>query len=272
MKLLPWTLFLDVLGYQDINKKIVTAELGKEFLVFMQDLNAIHDKQNAPERKAVYKGGGFDLYEFYEINTTMASDSIIVTFLPKEGHPPCSELLATMHSANALYIILNRLQEYIWKWLDSHRSFLRGGVVTQAAFVQNALTVGAGLIEAYEIESGIAKNPRIVVSRKIRENQGLMECLHLIGMWIYGRNILKKDEGDGEYYLDYLGFCILTTPPALKQHLLSLHRDSIVHNIEKIEALDRDEDKKDKLLQKYRWLAKYHNETVAEFDLPEFAV
>ncbi|TOK53284.1 hypothetical protein, partial [Vibrio parahaemolyticus] len=77
MKLLQWTLFIDMLGYRDINGSINSEEAAKEFVSFMEENKALFDFQNHDYFVERYKSySQFNLYEFYEVKHAFVSDSL----------------------------------------------------------------------------------------------------------------------------------------------------------------------------------------------------
>ncbi len=127
MKLLQWTLFIDMLGYRDINGSINSEEVAKEFVSFMEENKALFDFQNHDYFVERYKSySQFNLYEFYEVKHAFVSDSLIITFYPKEVELLVDVDKMYMHSANALFIITMRLQAFIYNCFSQKGVFLRG--------------------------------------------------------------------------------------------------------------------------------------------------
>ncbi|WP_157925777.1 hypothetical protein, partial [Escherichia coli] len=81
MKLLQWTLFIDMLGYREINGSINTEDAAQDFVNFMEMNKGIFDIQNNKIIEDSYKHSEqFDLYQFYDIKYAFVSDSFILTF------------------------------------------------------------------------------------------------------------------------------------------------------------------------------------------------
>lgn len=54
-KLIPWTLFIDMLGYGDINGNINNEENAQDFYKFMRSNADVFDLQDSKEIREIYK-------------------------------------------------------------------------------------------------------------------------------------------------------------------------------------------------------------------------
>lgn len=212
MKLTQWTLFIDMLGYRDINGSINSEEKAKEFISFMDASRKIFELTDSKEKREQYaKDEHFNLYKYYDIQNSFVSDSLIITYQPREVEENISVDIQQMHSANALFIITIRLQIFIYHCFREKGIFLRGGISNKYCFIKDNFAVGEGLIEAYLGESKYAKNPRIVLHPSVGINIRLMEKIEFLSKKMYGgKSIIKKDIDD-LYFLDHLGYAISTT-------------------------------------------------------------
>lgn len=268
-KLLHWTIFVDMLGYRDINGQIDDDSKAEEFIQFMNSNIKMMSEQNSENLKKVYKESSFDLYEHYDIKTLFVSDSLIITYKPKKIKLIREEKYY-MHSANTLFIIMSRLQEFIYKCLTEKNIFLRGGISNGYCNVNDNFAFGNGLIEAYEVESKIAVNPRICLADSIINNKILIEKFNLICEFIYGSESLINND-KGVHFIDYLQYSIYHSRTSLEHNLFfknkfTVHRDSIILKIREIDEKikkSKSEDerlKKNKIKDKFLWLKEYHNE------------
>jgi len=295
MKLTQWTLFIDMLGYRDINGAIDSDDKAEEFVSFMQanrEIFSATDSQRVRDQYA--KNNGFDLYKYYEISSCFVSDSLIITYKPKEVDDLDNEDLAFMHSANALFIIAMRLQAFTFHCYSEKRLFLRGGISNKYCHVKDNFAVGEGLIQAYLAESKIAIHPRIILHPEIQKNEELMEKIDFIAKVMYrGRSILQKDDDDGIYFIDHLGYAVSVIDKknpmigisALKnpmQYLLSLesvdryiarHAESVMNKIQELEEktiylADNPKElaKVQSVIDKFVWLKNYHNRSISGHD------
>lgn len=283
MKLERWTLFIDMLGYGQINGKIKTEEEASEFISFMKSNVKLFDDQNNDEMKKMYADSGFDLYKYYDIKVLIVSDSVMISYNPKEADDLVNDNQRLLHSANTLFIILQRLQIYMYNCMNEKKILVRGGISGKFSLIDDQFAVGEGIIEAYLLESKKAIYPRIVISKEIATNQKLMTALKFVSQKLYKiDNIIEMDEM-GIYYLDYLrynirhalqgGFNIqnLQTYDAF----FMLHKETIEHHystsltaIDKLKVADPIDDdaikKMQEVLDKYIWLKGYHNTKMKE--------
>jgi len=291
MKLFQWTLFIDMLGYRDINGEISDDESASEFISFMElnkELLIGFDSQKSRDHYAKFQS--FNLYEFYEIKYAFVSDSIIITYVPQEVNSEKHVNLKFKHSANALFIILMRLQILIFHCFTEKNIFLRGGISNGFCAIKDGFVVGEGLIDAYIAESKKAKNPRIVLSERTASESKIMSSVQDIANEMYNaQSIIKKDD-DGLFFLDYLGYLFAwadenipmvrankaKNPQGFNAQLelamsyVSKHanivRRSYSEIADKISNLNPDNSEElktlNEILKKYEWLKNYHNNSV----------
>ncbi|TOH24711.1 hypothetical protein, partial [Vibrio parahaemolyticus] len=169
---------------------------------------ALFDFQNHDYFVERYKSySQFNLYEFYEVKHAFVSDSLIITFYPKEVELLVDVDKMYMHSANALFIITMRLQAFIYNCFSQKGVFLRGGVSNKYCDLKDNFAVGEGLIDSYLVESKIAKYPRIALSEDTSSNKKLMEKIRFLSKVMYNDNqLVARDPVDDVYYLDYLQY------------------------------------------------------------------
>lgn len=286
MKLEQWVLFIDMLGYREINGKINSDKEANDFLDFMKSNEKIFNDQNNPEIINLYQTESFDLYKYYEIQTTFVSDSLIINFKPLDIEETLREEIRMMHSANTLFIIIKRLQAYIFNCLKEHSILVRGGISNKYCLIRDNYAVGDGVIDAYLNESKRAIHPRIVLSENITNNTKFMEAFSFISNNIYNRDTFLKVDDDKVYYLDYLKFnirIVFTTMIGNLQALktvngfLLMHKNVITEkliNLDKEISIENDPKKLEelnKIKSKIVWLKDYHNESMKEA-IPELRI
>jgi len=135
--------------------------------------------------------------------------------------------------------------------LIDHRVLFRGGVSNKAMHTSEDLSIGHGLIEAYELETKHAKTPRVIISSDIKhDSKFLSEC---------------KD--DGWSFINYLEHTIEDGFP-IEQRIID-HRNGIIHLINEFNQDDgMNLTVRDESGAKYLWLIKYHNLFCDEYDIP----
>lgn len=290
MQLTQWTLFIDMLGYRDINGSINNEEKAKEFIEFMDENKKIFEYSDSDEVKERYnKDASFNLYKYYEIQKTFVSDSLIITYSPKLVDEPERPGLADMHSANALFIISMRLQTFIFHCFAEKGIFLRGGISNKYCHIKDSFAVGEGLIEAYLAESKLAINPRIILHPEVTQNLPIMEKINFLADRMYsGKSIIEKDI-DGLYFIDHVGYAIATIDLSIPMVAMAETKNPLqyISNKESIttyvqrhsEAINRKlnelsgslsqaapgsvaAEKIKSVISKFEWLRRYHNSKI----------
>lgn len=280
-----------MLGYREVNGSISSDKDAQDFITFMETNKNILDFSNRDEVKEKYKEEAFNLYDYYDVHSCFVSDSIIITYKPKEVDGQINEELKYMHSANALFIICMRLQTLIFHCFTEKGIFLRGGISSQYAYIKDSFAVGEGVIEAYMTESVIAKHPRIALHPNVGKNEKLMEKIELLSNMMYGgKSLIQRDAKDGILFLDYIG-SVLSSSSIKSQSvaravndnpliLLSLkntthtyvnaHYNALkikIHEIEnrlkKTESDSVEYNKLSRVLSKFIWLKEYHNQSIS---------
>lgn len=297
MKLMQWTIFLDMLGYGQRNGTIKNDDEANNFIAFMEENKKfLVEQERNQEIKEKYKQEWFDLYEWYDVKFAFISDSFVLTMVPKEVDKDLDEKVFHLHSANVLFIISIRIFNLIFFALAKEKLFIRGGISNSFCNIKNEFVVGEGLIEAYNLESKEAIYPRILLSKKITNNTKIMDSLKFISKKMYNSNYLIKKDSDGYFYLDYLKFKISQSDsnslsfriPGLRNakqdfqglketmSYVGFHKQIIEENIltytEKIKN-EINHEKKEKyinILKKYEWSKKYHNMTLENF--PDYKI
>lgn len=282
-----------MLGYREVNGSISSDKEAEDFIDFMEANKNILDFSNREEVKERYEEGGFNLYEYYEVDSCFVSDSIIITFKPKEFEDLANDELKFMHSANALFIICMRLQAIIFNCFTEKGIFLRGGISSKYSYIKDSFAVGEGLIEAYLAESSIAKSPRIVLHPNIEENKKLIEKIFFLSDMMYGgKSLIKRDSEDGVLFLDYIGFALASSDlksrsvacsavidpvgflaqKAVTENYVQRHHEALsaklhelTSRLKTMENGSEGYEKISRVLSKFIWLKEYHNRSIAGF-------
>lgn len=293
MKLPHWTLFIDMLGYKNINGSIDNKEKALELIDFMKKNSEIFKDQDSLKKRFMYSMQDFNLYDYYEPKYCFVSDSLIISFDPKNiNYKEKFKGEFIRHSANVGILIMLRLVPFIFKCFLEKNIFLRGGITNKFSYIDGSIAVGEGVGAAYDGER-TAVNPKIILCEDVISNKKLMGQLKFLSKNMYGDdNLYTLDEG--HHFLDYLKITRLTSDvraPSISSYLkrnglISLprdnidntisifkrHKESIIHNIEELDKqkkmlskkysgdqLIKEINKIDYVLKKYEWLKKYHN-------------
>lgn len=283
MKLIQWTLFIDMLGYGEINGTIESDKHADEFISFMSKNADIFRRQDNDDMRRGYGKSDFNIYEYYDIQHALISDSLVITYKPKELNTEISDTLYYLHSANAFFIIALRLQWYLYHCLEKKKIFVRGGISNRYAKIDGNFAVGSGIIEAYKLESRIAKYPRIVISDEMKKNQPLIEAINFLSARLYRIPTIFAQEEEIMFF-DYARLMVRIGLQggldfqniALYHNFFTYHRDAIIYHTDvatkKIEQLNKDgkiseaSKTKDSVLSKYVWLKNYHNNAIKIFE------
>jgi hypothetical protein len=280
-----------MLGYREVNGSISSDKDAEAFIEFMETNRNILDFSNRDEVKELYEKNDFNLYEYYDVDSCFVSDSIIITYKPKEVEKLTKEDLKFMHSANALFIICMRLQTIIFNCFTEKGIFLRGGISSKYSYIKDSFAVGQGVIEAYLAESSIAKSPRIVLHPNIEENKKLIEKINFLSDAMYGgKSLIQRDSQDGILFLDYIGFALsssdlksqsvaraaaldplrfaaqrVVTDNYVRRHYEALGNkiQEMTSTVNKLDAGSEEHEKMLRVLSKFIWLKEYHNRSIA---------
>lgn len=139
--------------------------------------------------------------------------------------------------------------------------FLRGGMTANHHFFEDNIVFGPGLVQAYNIEHGIAKYPRIIVDdailQLVQEYPRLFIAAHhdLATEREYLNEYLLVDT-DGKTFINYLGPSHIDTGDGSDMMNVMVRHYERVIDAAKANAGD------ECVLEKYRWVASYHNRIV----------
>jgi hypothetical protein len=295
MKLLHWTVFVDLLGYQELNGGVKSLDDAKDLIEFMDSNQQIFNDQtqNVQLRKQ-YENSSYNLYEHYEISFAFISDSLIISYTPNldKDFP---EEIALRHSANSLLIILQRLRLLIYKCAHEKNIFLRGGISNDYSYIHGNFAVGKGVGSAYKAET-LAKYPRVILAKDVTANTKLMKAIDDLSKIMYSADLIKDD---GEKYLDFNCFGRVTldaksnnpfviknaisNPEKYKETVLHEggmlrgYKEAIEFQIRKAlmlkDSINPEEQGLYKSLkEKYIWLSNYHDKSCEEFSRLTIAI
>lgn len=127
----------------------------------------------------------------------------------------------------------------------NHGILFRGGISNKTMYSNNTFSIGRGLIEAHEIESKIARCPRVVLSDDLPHDD---------------HTLLLNDANDNHTFVNYLTL-LVEDEFSVDQKVID-HRDSIVALMDQNATLD------DCVKSKHSWLIRYHNSFCDLYNLP----
>lgn len=141
--------------------------------------------------------------------------------------------------------------------LIKHGICLRGGIALGDAHFDSQTVFGPGFVRAYELESGFANFPRIVIDPEVlndlmtdkrlrAQHHGVVDEVEAI------RKLVRKD-ADGIFFVDYLhAFLTELDEPEFQPDVLRSHKRLILSGLGNSHGLST-------VPAKYLWLANYHN-------------
>jgi hypothetical protein len=141
---------------------------------------------------------------------------------------------------------------------------IRGGVTVGKIVKSYGQLYGPAVVRAYELESQIARYPRIIVGKEVIE-----ELNENPGLWIHDQGTemeevrgLLREGDDGQLYVDYLR--------AMRSELddyddfLHRHQSFIAERLERYSQ-------NAKVRSKYEWMERYHRSTLSDLERPSEA-
>jgi hypothetical protein len=166
--------FVDILGFRQLIDRLDRDEI--KFQLVRNLLQTIH----APAQNRLY------LFEQSDFRAQSISDAIALSAKPKiEG------LWQLLHSLETLSLELLE-QGY----------FVRGAVVRGRLYHDEQIVFGSALVRAYELESAIAKFPRIMVTSDVGRDVSLFQRFG--GIWENEFRDRIRQATDGPLFLHFL--------------------------------------------------------------------
>jgi len=138
--------FIDILGYQGQVKKAVEAGEGEALLISLRnafDETYHHIKDEAKGNRPLWLVKGF-------------TDNIVIGYpVLHDAEPEMGYMFSNLCTFQLMMTI--------------HGFFIRGGMAIGDLYMDDEIVFGEGLIEAYESEKNLARDPRIVLSGSATE-------------------------------------------------------------------------------------------------------
>lgn len=242
-----WVAFLDILGFADEVREGSKNGTQRNLLdKLMAALSEAKELLNADKERAARFGATHASY-----GIKFFTDNIVL------GIPVFDD----GESEFGQIVQITGLYQFT---LIKHGFFTRGGISFGELYMDEDLVFGDGILEAYEAESKLARDPRIVFAKSGRE-------LMLSHLAYYSRvretphNHSILFDSDSQLFINYL---VIPTEDmeALHQDYLDVlrhHRDLITMRLQKYSENPQ-------IRPKYEWAGIYHNHVVRNyFRLPE---
>lgn len=224
--------FVDILGYSEMVKEAERQGKSYDFLVRIRDAINNGLEWLLPE----FVAGGYDK-DLYRVK--VFTDNIVI------GYP-------IFHDAEAeLGHVFNNLG-YFQLEMVNHGFFIRGGLSIGELFMDDNIVYGPGLIEAYQAEADLARDPRIVLAdtaaKAVKEHLTYYASVESSPQ---SRDLLI--DTDGKYFINYLDSILIAEDEIGPEYEELLKHKNIIEEC-LIKYLSRPP-----LWTKYAWTANYHN-------------
>jgi hypothetical protein len=148
---------------------------------------------------------------------------------------------------------------FIWRLFDvqwhfiKKGYFLRGGISVGTQYVSPFTIFGTALAKAYIAENKIAKVPRVIVDNSFLEALNSYKNKIKDTTLSNIKRLIKKDD-DENFYVDYLKFFDnFDYSEKDRRQILLEHKKQIIKQL-------KENSGKEDIMEKYIWVAKYHNE------------
>lgn len=235
--------FMDILGYKNL---VNQAEDSKEPTLIINTIEKII--QECIRDYIDFKNEGDDKKYSYEI----FSDSVIITIPVKECDSEEEYIEHIYMELSLLILIICGIQITSLKY----NIIFRGAVSIGNHYRSKNVMFSKALVNAYNAEKDDAIYPRIIIDKIHNEDEALRSN-KLINELVYSRMLLKDKS---TIFVDYIERIYqLSAISLISRKYLEQHKELIEKNLELYRANDN-------VLNKYIWLAKYHNYKVKQRD------
>ena len=237
-----WVVFLDILGFNDLVRESSSngtqAALLDKLMAALNEAKEILHSGNA----MVSRFGG----ERASYGVKFFTDNIVLGFpVSDDGESEFGQL-----------VFITGLYQYT---LIKHGFFTRGGISFGELYMDGEVVFGNGILEAYEAESKLARDPRVVFAKSGAD----LMLSHLayyakVSETPHNRHILV--DSDSQIFISYLAVPTdgLEELPQEFLDVLVVHRDLIADRLRTFAANPQ-------IRPKYEWAAIYHNHIVRQF-------
>jgi len=242
--------YLDILGFKE---RVRISQDNKEEVKLLLDSLKICNAFASGSKKVVNDMGG---NRTIDIQSRFFSDSVV--FFLKDSPDDLGHL----------FLIVRYVQDQLWsKGLLIRGAITYGDMYFPNKNAENNITLGPGIIKAFELESEIAVYPRIIISST------LYDYIEEKGIQAYPfaddgevKNYIRQDK-DGVYFLDLLNQNIIRKKGEKLQKANNVFSivwnsddeskyDTVILNVDRC-ARDNVSFKNEKIRQKYKWLQSY---------------
>ncbi|WP_145408764.1 hypothetical protein [Paenibacillus xylanexedens] len=242
--------FIDILGFSNLVKD--SAENGQKaelLLSLLKDIEAFIKKEEDIFHTSERIGN--TTVANLKVNYTQFSDSIILStdIVVPEIH---GIKVPNINNFMKIFSMLSYLQA---KFLNEG-ILLRGGLTWGPIFHEKNICFGPAFIRAYNLESRLSVNPRIVIDPLITTLDVIPTEYEDYDLYPYLMEtnfkgfMFLKDEEDGNYFINFM---------ALQTFKANAH--SILDKVkENIKGMSEGDENEKKIISKHQWLIRKINE------------
>lgn len=236
-------IFIDMLGTKDNDSFDRLLAINKLF----RELTKEQEEQDNKE---------YNTHRIYKRTIFSFSDCAYIIYDYKENIDSNRK-----NSVKLSYVALYNTVYMLQKLIEKNYVF-RGGVTFGDVYYDKKenIVFGPAIVEAYELESKCAKNPRVLIQKELAENvlkyhneiKNKLKSKENIYQGISSINgeIIKQDLEDGKYYINYF-------------NNIECDEDNFKRFI--LEQLEKARDKNNiKVMKKYLWLSKYYKNEILD--------
>jgi hypothetical protein len=239
-----WVVFLDLLGFVEDVRKADEAGQQKEHLGKLRSALTEAKADLIEGQEISLKADSPDLYVI-----KVFTDNIVLGFpIFDDGESEFGSMLF-------------RVGWYQYTLLK-HGFFVRGGIAFGDLYMDEDVVYGKGLLEAYEAETKLARDPRVVLGPSaMAQVQNHLAWYGEVDFAPHNEYLLV--DSDSQMFVNYLGMPIdgLEPDSALPSEYLDdleKHRALIVSKLHEFSQMPA-------LWSKYAWVGTYHNLFCSDF-------
>lgn len=230
--------YIDILGFGEL---IATKKAGEISRIIRVVKEAVEPRRFKTEFKEIPSEEYINFSDLSIISIPVRKTSL----LPPRG---------------ALYLQIMRMVHAQAILLAEEGIVIRGGITVGDIVKSYGQLFGPAIIRAYELESKVADNPRIVVGKEVFKELAVNP-----GLWVHDRQSeqqgvreLLREDDDGEFFIDYLRVMSdeFDDPDNDYKNFLEHHKSLIVERLQRYSDAP-------KIRSKYEWMERYHSYTAS---------
>jgi len=226
--------FIDILGYRELVNSAANREESQQILDRLHASLLSGHAHVDPNRKDDIRR---DIHKKDLSAFRAFTDNIVI------GYPISSD--GEIELGQIFYDL-----SYFQTRLTLDGFFVRGAIAVGDLYIDDIAVFGAGLVDAYEAESKLARDPRIVLATSAKE-----AVRHHIGYYDVPTEAPQNDylleDSDGQYFLHYLS-SLVDENGHVHQAEFGKHKQCVEAQLALFKS-------KPPIWSKYLWAANYHN-------------